>query len=88
MIEIWKEKHKNDAIDFSEFITAAMEHALQLSECNIQLAFDSLSNDEGLIDAEALKKAFGDTRDEDDNKFDTEDEIWEMLILHQPRVVI
>ena len=54
---------KSNSIYFSEFVTAAMEHTLQLSECNLQLAFDTLSNDQGLIDAEALKRAFGDTRE-------------------------
>ena len=70
--------NKSNTIEFSEFITAAMEHTLQLSECNLQLAFDTLANDLGLIDAEALKKAFSDTREE--NSYSSDDEIWEKLM--------
>lgn len=42
----------NNFIEYSEFITATMDRSVQLSSQNLEMAFMSLANDQGVITME------------------------------------
>ena len=65
-------------ITFSEFVTSSMNHYMQLSDENLELAFKTLSNENDQITPQQLKVAFDYTRDKSD--FDSEEAIWDKLI--------
>ena len=50
-------------IKYSEFVTACLDRSVQLSDQNLELAFASFANDEGLITEQQIRKVFKSAED-------------------------
>ena len=67
-------------IEYSEFITACMDVSVQLSRQNLELTFDALANENGLISREQMRVFFEDAGAQDEQGDSMlEQDIWQQM---------
>ena len=67
-------------IEYSEFVTMVYKRSLLLSQHNLTIAFNTLKGERDGITKEDLQRAFGQSRDIDEQKNAREDQIWDTMM--------
>ena len=67
-------------VEYSELVTLVYKRGLLLSERNLLIAFNALRGENEVITKENLQRAFGLSRDQDEQHKSRNDKIWDTMI--------